>query len=505
MICGLCMFASPFISYKLAQGGVFEGVAGTVAGWMGAIVGVGASVWSSATGAAINRQADQMSANAQQKADGVSAQGSHRAELLSANAKHSADETRSRTEAASAVSSARLEGWATGERADIGASEKIAGEQSRLGETLINNEAKRRAEAFGAEVGLDKANYEALGVVGSVGQEVGDAWTHTVGSGLPANYSDYINGADGNSAGFGQPAAAPFQPRILSPGEEAPGWAAPVPRGGQFSSPRDGGERMHRSTDQSAPAGTPIGVAASGTVSKNYWDDTSGWCLEVDHGGGWKTSYAHMQQQSSMTQGAHVNRGEMIGKVGDTGSGSHGDHLHFVTKLNDQRVDANRTNLRPFLGSSAGNPDGMNVTIPQGNHSIRNAPFGVQEKIVPFEKTRIETGASDAAARAGAGVRIGAAQREAAGLRYVAGVETGEKTRIAYAAHGGRMQAAGIEHRGSVQSAGIRLDSTTAAIGIRHEAAMKQANLRALSTLVTSVGSTVANQMQGAMQQYNRF
>jgi murein DD-endopeptidase MepM/ murein hydrolase activator NlpD len=495
LICGLCLFASPLISYKLAQGGVFEAISSTVSGWMGAITGVGLSMWSAATAAAWNRQAAELTAGAQARGDSATAEGAYRTELIGANAKHSADMTRSRAEAMSASSSAELEAWGASQRADISMQEKMAGYGASAYETLINNEGKRRAEDFGAIVGLDKTSFENWGIFGSIGQEARDGWKHVTGSGQPASYSDYMNNGPGGSD---------FTPQFVAPGN-SPGWAAPVPNGGTFNSPRDGGHRMHHATDQSAPAGTPIGVAADGTVSANGWDDEAGWYVKVDHGNGWQTSYSHLQQQSSLLEGAQISRGEMLGRVGNTGSGSHGNHLHFVTRHDGARVDANQTNMRPFLGNSVGNPGGVAVSIPQGNQAIRNAPFPVQDKLMPREKTHIETGAGDAAARVGYSIRSGAAQTEAAALRGVASQEARSKTAIAYTAHGERMKASDTELHASQQSAQIRHDASRFAIDTRLEAAMKAANLQYLSTLVNSFGSSAASQLQSALQQYNRF
>jgi murein DD-endopeptidase MepM/ murein hydrolase activator NlpD len=52
----------------------------------------------------------------------------------------------------------------------------------------------------------------------------------------------------------------------------------------------------------------------------------------IDHGGGFSTLYAH-QSRLGVSQGQHVNQGDVIGYVGSTGH-STGPHLHFETRFN---------------------------------------------------------------------------------------------------------------------------------------------------------------------------
>jgi hypothetical protein len=145
------------------------------------------------------------------------------------------------------------------------------------------------------------------------------------------------------------------------------------------------------------------------------------------------------------------------------------------------------------------------VSIPQGNQTIRNAPFPVQDKLLPYEKARIETGASDSAARYGYSVRSSAAIVEAQSLGQVASREASMKGRIAEEANAGRVRASGIESQGAQEAARVQLEASQAAIRARYEGAMKAANLQRIATIVSSFGSTVASQAQGALQQYNRF
>jgi murein DD-endopeptidase MepM/ murein hydrolase activator NlpD len=64
--------------------------------------------------------------------------------------------------------------------------------------------------------------------------------------------------------------------------------------------------------------------------------------VEIDHGNGLRTRYAHMSKFRARV-GQSVIAGQPIGAVGSTGR-STGPHLHFEVRLNDQPV-----NPRPFL------------------------------------------------------------------------------------------------------------------------------------------------------------
>ncbi len=75
-------------------------------------------------------------------------------------------------------------------------------------------------------------------------------------------------------------------------------------------------------------------AAAAGTVTRvdNEGNDSYGRWIEIDHGNGYRTRYAHLNTQS-VSQGQFVAQGKKIGTVGSTG-GSSGPHLHY-----EQRKD----------------------------------------------------------------------------------------------------------------------------------------------------------------------
>lgn len=488
MICGLCMFASPFISYKLAQGGVFEAIAGTVSGWMGALIGTGISMWSAATGASISKQAAETSATAQMQADTVGAAGAYRSSMIGANARHSAAIVQSQTEMMTGINSARVDQWGATQRAGIAAQEKIAGITADANSTLINNEAKRRAETYGASVGLDKAEYEQFGVFGSIVQEGRDAG---IGLGLNSNdrtdsYSDYLNGS-------GQPNDAPFSPQLNGNG---------APAIGNFSGwEKYGGTRpfnvnsdaqgIKDAYKEQFGKEMPANIGQRPIHNREGYDHRNAMDVPIDpnsNEGKWLRGY--LQQQGIPYRAAsRPMTSASTGKITSTGR-----HIHIGQGSHDSGGQT------WAVGTTV-----PQVSIPQGNQSIRNAPFPVQDKVVPAEKARIETGGSDSAARYSAAVKTNAAIAEAQGLSRVAAQESAAKQQIARAANAGRIRAADIDQQGTINAARVTLNASEAAIRARYEGAMKAANLQRLSTIVTSFGSTIANQAQGAMQQYNRF
>ena len=80
--------------------------------------------------------------------------------------------------------------------------------------------------------------------------------------------------------------------------------------------------------------GDTVVAAASGTVSRvdNEGNQSYGRWIEINHGGGWTTRYAHLSVQF-VRVGQKVARGQKIGNVGSTG-GSSGPHLHYEVRRN---------------------------------------------------------------------------------------------------------------------------------------------------------------------------
>lgn len=95
--------------------------------------------------------------------------------------------------------------------------------------------------------------------------------------------------------------------------------------------------RPHEGIDVTAPMGAPIIAPASGVVTKVARETGYGNVLEIDHGNGIVTRYAHCSR-IDVRQGQRVTRGQRIAAVGKTGL-STGPHLHYEIHVNGKVVD----------------------------------------------------------------------------------------------------------------------------------------------------------------------
>lgn len=93
----------------------------------------------------------------------------------------------------------------------------------------------------------------------------------------------------------------------------------------------------HRAIDIAADRGTDIYAAADGVVTFAGTYSSYGKLVIIDHGGGYETYYAH-QSSIDVEKGDVVQKGDVIGHVGMTGSAS-GNHLHFELRYNNDRID----------------------------------------------------------------------------------------------------------------------------------------------------------------------
>ncbi|MEE3155792.1 MAG: peptidoglycan DD-metalloendopeptidase family protein [Pseudomonadota bacterium] len=115
---------------------------------------------------------------------------------------------------------------------------------------------------------------------------------------------------------------------------------------GYRSDPFTGGAAFHAGLDFPGPLGSPIYAAAKGKVTFVGRRHGYGNCIEVRHGNGLMTRYAHLSRFKSKV-GDKVEAGSTIALMGSTGR-STGSHLHFEVRLHGKPV-----NPRPFLEASA--------------------------------------------------------------------------------------------------------------------------------------------------------
>lgn len=92
------------------------------------------------------------------------------------------------------------------------------------------------------------------------------------------------------------------------------------------------GSRMHTGVDIAAPHGRVVVAAEGGRVVRAGWAGGYGICIDLSHGNGVVTRYAHLSR-SVVSVGQEVQRGQQIGAVGSTGF-SYGPHLHFEVIIN---------------------------------------------------------------------------------------------------------------------------------------------------------------------------
>lgn len=125
----------------------------------------------------------------------------------------------------------------------------------------------------------------------------------------------------------------------------------PLPVAGAITSqfghrvdPITGEVSSHTGTDIACAEGTPILAAADGTVTVanglDSWGGSYGYYIQIDHGGGLETLYAHCSS-ICVTTGQQVQSGEVIGYVGHTGRAT-GNHLHLEVSVDGNRADVLR-------------------------------------------------------------------------------------------------------------------------------------------------------------------
>lgn len=157
-----------------------------------------------------------------------------------------------------------------------------------------------------------------------------------------------VRGQDVRAAGTG---GGVYQSPIRGPTRTVPG--------GQYGAPRNYGG--HAGDDLSGVRpGTDVHPMADGTVVRRNRTAGGGNELEIRYLDGSRSIYKHMLDGSTdnLQVGQQVSRDDVVGGVGNTGSASHGNHLHVeYYTANGQRVDPMTViNQRPSRSAAAGHP-----------------------------------------------------------------------------------------------------------------------------------------------------
>lgn len=126
-----------------------------------------------------------------------------------------------------------------------------------------------------------------------------------------------------------------------------------IAQGIAYTSPfgwRESTQSFHRGIDLGAAEGTPIHACHSGTIIEDgngaAFDLWHGICL--DHGDGYYSRYLHCAEMY-VTVGQTVNRGDVIGTVGNVGPGSMGAHLHLEIDQGDAVATKSNTDPLDFF------------------------------------------------------------------------------------------------------------------------------------------------------------
>ena len=106
---------------------------------------------------------------------------------------------------------------------------------------------------------------------------------------------------------------------------------------GMRNHPITGEAAHHDGIDISQPTGTPVMPLTSGVVTFSGNDGGYGLMVEVDHGNGLTSRYAHLSKLL-VHKGEHIDPSQSVGQVGQTGMAT-GPHLHLEVHRNDTAID----------------------------------------------------------------------------------------------------------------------------------------------------------------------
>ncbi|MGD8347531.1 MAG: M23 family metallopeptidase, partial [Lysobacterales bacterium] len=109
---------------------------------------------------------------------------------------------------------------------------------------------------------------------------------------------------------------------------------------GERSDPLTGERSMHWGYDFSGTPGTDVLSVASGVVTWAGPRATYGNTVEIDHGNGYVTRYAH-NRDLAVKPGDRVTAGQLIAQLGSTGRAS-GPHVHFEVLKDGGRINPSR-------------------------------------------------------------------------------------------------------------------------------------------------------------------
>ncbi len=223
----------------------------------------------------------------------------------------------------------------------IGDKYLITQEEPYLAVTVTRTEVYDENTAYDTEYYNDSTKYQGSSVVTQNGVYGTDRVTADV---------SYINGVEVRRKVLNRITVEEPTPKIVALGTKTPPsntdyviqnvevgqmyWPVGGANGGLISEMPYGygGYYGHKGLDISAPYGTPIYAADSGTVTLAKWYGDYGYCVMIEHDNGIVTVYGHASYLH-VYAGQRVTQGQQIADVGSTGR-STGNHLHFEVRIN---------------------------------------------------------------------------------------------------------------------------------------------------------------------------
>lgn len=161
----------------------------------------------------------------------------------------------------------------------------------------------------------------------------------------------------------------------------APAFQMPFPCGQVWEGQTRTNHSPPNSVDfnRSGDDGDAVVASASGTVSRvaNEGNTSYGRWIEINHGSGWTSRYAHLSAQK-VSVGQSVNSGQLIGNVGSTG-GSTGPHLHFEQRSggNDVKIVFNGSQIKYWGTASYTSRNSCNGNNPYTPQAVCGSGFSV--------------------------------------------------------------------------------------------------------------------------------
>jgi murein DD-endopeptidase MepM/ murein hydrolase activator NlpD len=117
--------------------------------------------------------------------------------------------------------------------------------------------------------------------------------------------------------------------------------------------------RPHFGVDFAAPVGTPVRTVGEGIVVTASYNGGAGKMVKIRHNSTYSTAYLHLSAiDKNIKVGSKVERGQVIGAVGQTGLAS-GPHLHFSLYKNGSYIDPLKANLQTISMSPEDAPKAM--------------------------------------------------------------------------------------------------------------------------------------------------